>query len=130
MSFSSDIAGSIEKAQKAATAVFRGSALEILSGIIHRTPVKTGRLRGNWQATLNTMASGEVDGSGQRALSTANRVTSKAEITDSVYMVNNLPYAKAIEDGHSQNQAPRGMVKITIAEFKRIVANNANKAKR
>jgi len=129
MSFSSDIAGFTEKAQKAATAVFRGSALEIFSSIIRRTPVRTGRLRGNWQATLNTMASGDTEGTAQKALSTANRVTGKAEIVDSIYMVNNLPYADSIENGHSK-QAPAGMVRVTIAEFKYIVMRNAKKAKR
>ncbi|MNT90915.1 hypothetical protein D3C72_2319290 [compost metagenome] len=36
------------------------------------------------------------------------------------YLINNLPYAIPLEFGHS-NQAPNGMVRVTIARFQQIV---------
>lgn len=124
MSFSGDIKKWTEKTERAATFVFRGTALDIFSKVILRTPVKTGRLRGNWQCTLNVKASGETNGNARSAISKTKATTGKAKITDSIYLMNNLPYASVIENGSSK-QAPQGMVKVTITEFKRIVAENA-----
>ena len=128
MSFSDDIKRWKQKTIITADKIFRGTCFEIFSKIIKRTPVKTGRLRGNWQAELNRIPTGDVDTKGNAALSGAAQTTGKAKITDSVYLVNNLPYAGVIENGRS-NQAPAGMVKVTIAEFKSIVDKNARKNK-
>jgi len=67
-----------------------------------RTPVKTGRLRGNWQCSLNMPLSGEIETGGGVALSKAQSTTAGAKITDSIYLVNNLPYAQKIENGSSE----------------------------
>ena len=39
----------------------RTMALQGLNGVIYRTPVDTGRARGNWQTTVGEPASGSVD---------------------------------------------------------------------
>ena len=36
------------------------------------------------------------------------------------FFTNNLPYAAALENGHS-GQAPGGMVRVTVARFQQIV---------
>jgi len=53
---------------------------------------------------------------------------SKAKLGDSVYLVNNLPYAQKIEGGSSK-QAPVGMVKVTVAEYQKIINEIINKEK-
>jgi hypothetical protein len=145
MSFSGDIKKFNEKTEKAATNIFRGTALSLFGRIVYRTPVgntslwKTkyppkgyvgGRLRGGWQAQLNSSPSSikdKIDSGGSGTVSDASSVSGRAKLGDSIFFVNNLPYAKAIEDGHSKNQAPAGMVKVTILEFKRIVNQQARK---
>jgi len=129
MSFSKDIKKWTEKAEKAALFVFRGTALDIFSKVILRTPVDTGRARGNWQCSLNNPASGEVTGTGRSALGRAKSATGKAKVTDTIYLINNLPYIKKLEYGSSQ-QAPRGMVRVTISEFDRIAQAKAYQARR
>jgi len=146
MSFSTDIKNFNKRVEKAATKIFRGSALEIFSKVILRTPVGNpskwkskppkgyagGRLRGNWMASINSPASAvtdKTDKSGRASMARAKTATQTARLIDSIYLMNNLPYAKRVEDGWSQ-QAPEGMVKRTIAEFKRIVAKNAKRHKR
>ncbi len=124
MSFSNDIKKFNEKTQKAATNVFRGTALSLMNKIVLRTPVDTGRLRGNWFSSINR-ASNQVDGNGERYTST----TGKAKLSDSIFFVNNLPYAQVIEDGDG-NRPPHGMVKVTIAEFQQVVRQNARKARK
>lgn len=129
MSFKSDIAAWKVKVLKASDAVFRGTCLTIFGSIIRRTPIRIGRLAGNWQTELNTIPTGIVDGTGPgQSMAGAVRVMGRAKITDSAYLINNLPYAKAIEDGGS-TKAPAGMVKVTIAEFQRVVEENARKNK-
>lgn len=127
MSFVGDIGRFNDKALSAANKVFRGTALEIFAAVIRRTPVDTGRLIGNWQASLDSPKSGEVAATGEGAsIASATSATSTATIKNSLFMVNNLPYAKPIEEGHSK-KAPAGMVAVTIAEFRRILERNARK---
>ena len=123
MSFNSDIKKFNSRFDKAATNIFRGTALSLFGKVIQATPVDTGRLRGNWFASINR-ASKQVDGSAMGY----EGVVFKAKLGDSIYLVNNLPYAKVIEDGSSQ-QAPQGMVKGVVIEFNRVVKANARKYK-
>ena len=126
MKFSDQIKKFTDKAERAALYVFRGTSLDIFSKVILRTPVDTGRLRGNWQASLNVSSKDTTEST---KLPKPKKTTDKAKITDKLYLINNLPYAPIIEHGASQ-QAPLGMVKRTVAEFDRIVQANAYKAKK
>lgn len=123
MTFSVDVANWAEKAGKNIEQVKRGVALDMFSKVIVRSPVDTGRFRGNWQTTINGAASGELeklDPSGQDAINRANAVIASASGDSDIYMVNNLPYAQRLEFGWSQ-QAPSGMVRVTVSEFERAV---------
>lgn len=80
-----------------------------------------GRFRGNWQTDVNKPAIGEVntvDATGLSTLLNARLVSTSANIGDSLYFINNLPYAIPLENGWS-SQSPHGMVKRTVTEFKR-----------
>ena len=82
-----------------------------------------GRFRGNWQYGDNQIPEGElptIDPSGaatNSAIAGAVKVDASGKLH---YLVNNLPYARAIEDGHSQRQAPHGVVGLTVIEFQPI----------
>lgn len=128
MSFSDQIAAFNAKATKAATMVYRGTSFDLFSHIVKRTPVKTGRLRGNWQVGINTRVDGETNNSASQALSQGSRKINNAEIGQNIYITNNLPYAMAVENGSSQ-QAPSGMVRVTITEFQDLVKARARKNK-
>jgi len=127
MSFSSDIRRFSKKARRNAELTFRGTALGLFGKVIQRTPVDTGRLRGNWQTQVNTAPSDELDRKGAGpALRELQSVALRAKLGDSIYLVNNLPYAKPIEEGRS-DQAPQGMVRVTLLSFRRLVAAQARK---
>ena len=131
-SFKDQIRAFNKKAEKAADMVFRGTALDLFSSIVQRTPVDTGRLRGNWQVGINSPGVGALyaeDKGGSKAQKRAASGVKRAGIGDSIFITNNLPYAKAIEYGHSAKQAPNGMVRVTVAEFKQHVKRNARKAR-
>ncbi|UYA98770.1 hypothetical protein P9A53_gp26 [Xanthomonas phage vB_Xar_IVIA-DoCa6] len=106
--------------------VRRASVLELFKLVIFSTPVDTGRLRGNWQTTINSPASAAIDRldmGGGAAM--AEAVANLGSLTDVIWFTNNLPYAERIEyDGWSK-QAPEGMVRRHLASWKRIVAAKA-----
>lgn len=106
--------------------VRRASVLELFKLVIYSTPVDTGRLRGNWQTTINTPKWGVIgrDDTGG-AVALAEAMANLGSLVDVVWFTNNLPYAERIEyDGWSK-QAPEGMVRRHLASWQRIVAAKA-----
>ena len=127
MSFTSDLRAFSQTAINNTEQVFRGSAFGIIRQIIRRTPVDTGRLRGNWQSDINRPATSTLNRLGDSvSIAEALAVCNRAELSDSIYLTNNLPYALPIENG-SSTQAPRGMVKVTVLEFVRTVNQQASR---
>ena len=98
---------SLEEADKYIRATLLGSATRIIKS----TPVDTGRLRANWQSSLNSPKSGVINATGQSAsIADARSSLLKIEIGDDFYLVNNLDYAYKIE-------LQRGMIKTEIARL-------------
>jgi len=114
MSFSSDLRRSRENMTTRAEKMFRGKVLSVCNSIVRRTPKDTGRLQGNWQASINTPKSGEVDQT-RFDISAVQQTYTQLSNGDTAYFVNNLPYASKIERGSSK-QAPLGMMRISVLE--------------
>ena len=123
------------------------STIDLFSRIVKRTPVDTGRTRGNWQFQLGSPAKGIKDlldksGATVNANFRSDILGWNPEITG--YISNNVPWINKLEDGGYPNppkngtrkkdgsyeirsaggyskQAPKGMVKISVAEFSRIL---------
>jgi len=94
-------------------------AFDLFFGIVERTPVDTGRARGNWFLTTNSPSSAVVylDAKEKDSVPYPNPPdVSKITGRESVFIVNNLPYIEALEHGHSA-QAPTGMVALTMKEI-------------
>lgn len=97
----------------------RKIVLDMFSEVINMSPVDTGRFRGNWQVAVGDMPTGTVellDPSGAIVTARVQVVSGEVQPGDTVWMVNNLPYAQRLEDGYSQ-QAPGGMVKLTVQKY-------------
>jgi len=104
--------------------VTRMIGIEVLKRVILKTPVDTGRARGNWFVSIGAAsdaADGAEDKSGQRSINAGSAVITGLTKAQSIYLVNNLPYIGALENGHS-SQAPVGMVAVTIAEIEAFFA--------
>ena len=121
MSFASDLERFRKKATTRTETLIRATVLNVMSNIIRRTPVDTGYLRANWQANLNAIPSSSYVFEGKKK-PIAQTVESAADavgnmgIGDTVFFVNDAPYAVAIEMGHSRKQAPVGMMRISVME--------------
>ena len=88
--------------------------------IIDRTPVLSGHLKGNWQASIDSTETDEVprkskDGGFVKQL--VLDMLAKLKGDETFYFSNNAPYVLVIEyEGHSSVKAPEGMVRISLAE--------------
>lgn len=110
-----------EKVERVVTDVVQ----EVGSRLVIRSPVDTGRFRSNWFISRGGPMAGvtdKVDG----GLNGLDQLTGKA-VGTVFYIQNNLPYAWRLEMGYS-NQAPLGMVGITLAEFDAIVDGAGKRA--
>ncbi len=93
-----------------------------LVGLVMKSPVDTGRFRGNWMLSTTAPYSGPempADKSGQLTLARGDAELSRYRSREDypvLYFTNNLPYAGELERGHSL-QAPNGMVALTVAEI-------------
>jgi hypothetical protein len=102
----------------------RGTCIGMGSRIIKRSPVDTGRFRNNWQFSIDAPATGKDPG-GANQVELVN-VSNKMVPGNTFYMTNNLPYAERLEYGWSK-QAPKGMVRVTLGEYKQVIEEAAKK---
>ena len=72
--------------------------IEMFSGVVSDTRVKSGRLRGNWQIQENSPANGELDRKDKSGSIVNSEINDKATPSGKTYFVNNLPYAKVYEE--------------------------------
>ena len=99
-------------------AAARALALDLFSAIMVRSPVDTGRFRGNWQIDINSPAAAALDKFDKAGQETILAETAKLvgyRLGATIAMRNNVPYSVRLEYGYS-GQAPKGMVRITLAE--------------
>ncbi|MFZ2172398.1 MAG: hypothetical protein WAW61_22520 [Methylococcaceae bacterium] len=140
MSFTLDINKFIEKAGAQADLVPRRIVSGILRKVVLKSPVGNtanwkdqshlpkgyvgGRFRANWQVGVDTMPSGKVSGtdkSGSKTIAAGIAAIPEQAAGHVYYVQNNLPYAQALEDGHSTQSPPGNMVAGTVAEFESII---------
>jgi len=91
-------------------------ALAMLNEIVLRSPVDTGRFRGNNIVSVGApvyASSENLDPSGSETIQRGLSVMSGLEPYTQVYIQNNLPYATGLEDGHSK-QAPGGVYAVSF----------------
>lgn len=125
--FSKDITKWINITGISRDKVVRTLAFDALDGLLRRSPVDTGRFRGSWRIGVNQADVSVLpppkkeNGKKVRINTTAieNEQRAKAlglQYGTTVHISNSLPYAIALEDGHSQ-QYTTGVMKDTFTEL-------------
>lgn len=136
--FNADLAGIAAQIDVALATVVKKVTVEAFNSITELTPVDTGRARASWDVSLGAPSDFlPPDVSPEtRAERKKNKKPKKIEPTmaaaasaqegkafdaialidakQPVFIVSNLPYIEALEEGHSK-QAPAGMVRLTVA---------------
>ena len=129
--FSLDMRRSCNNAQMHMDNFVRGVMLTLAKKVVKRSPVGDatywqhpappgyvgGHFRGNWQYGFGSAPGGEVSDIDPDGDATLSKFDGINQIIGVHYIVNNLPYAQALEDGHSWHQAPFGMVGLAMAEI-------------
>lgn len=115
----------IKDIQNVPMKVVRGTLISMGGRIIKRSPVDTGRFRGNWQFTFNSPAMGQLANTSPPNAELMN-AANNLEAGTVFYMTNNLPYAERLEFGYS-SQAPAGMVRVTLQELEQVLQIEAGK---
>lgn len=90
--------------------------LLILRQLITVSPRDVGRFVSNWVVGLgsrNSRTVSFIDRSGQSALKAGEATLKRAKLFRNIFISNNLPYARRLNDGWSQ-QAPRNFVQRSI----------------
>lgn len=112
------------KTEEALNTTVRKITFAVFYNVVLGSPFDTGRFIGNWQVGLGVCPEGTLDifQTDKMAQADAGKaILSKAQAGGLIYIANNLPYAVALEYGHS-SQAPSGMVRITLANINAITS--------
>lgn len=115
----------IDNLEKWGEKVVRGTLLSLSSAVIKDTPVDTGRLRSNWIPSINAPKLIEAGTTSEAsAISDVASTTASVKFGDTFYLTNNLPYAVAIEYGHSK-RFPEGMLRRNVAKYAQAIREAA-----
>lgn len=128
--FALDLRRAIEAAKGQQEVAIKKIVIDFFSDVIAKSPVDTGRFRGNWQCGINSRPTGTVSDvdktpAGSAGGNTVTQMAVKVLTANGVkefWLVNNLPYAGVLEYGRANGQpgsqqAPAGMVRISLAAF-------------
>lgn len=134
--FAANISAFVKKANGNMDKVVRKIVFDIGTKIVMRSPVGDGdywkspppagyvggRFRANWQYGYGAIPSGDLPDIDKTGGASTLRIAAGMKTSPTAgihYLVNNLPYAKRLEEGWS-TQAPAGMVALTAVEFQSI----------
>lgn len=138
MSFTVDLSSFVRKTNDKLESTVKRIVAGVAESVIEMSPVGDasywkspppkgylgGRFRGNWDYGFNSIPGAQYENIDPTGAASMGRVTGglsgKTAVGNVHYIINSLPYAKALEDGWSR-QAPQGMVGLTVLRFQQIV---------
>ena len=119
MSFDSDIKRFSKNTGVAIDEAVRKIAFDAFRMVTKKTPVDTGRAKGNWNVSVDSVNSSineEATSTGKGRPGHAPDIK-KGDGLKPIFITNSLDYIEDLENGTSQ-QAPHGMVAITVNEIR------------
>ena len=123
MSFGQDLNRFTVKVIEASEEKIRNNLLDFTKNVIIQTPPDTGRLRGNWQSSINQAKLAQLDtkqqGANGAASDEAQKTIAQFELGDIFFFTNNLPYARVVEFGLYPNPPKKGTGK-TVGGFSKL----------
>lgn len=126
--WSLDLSKYAEKQKVEIKEVRRAFAFALYSSIVEKTPVDTGRARGNWNISVGSPDESTSNSTGTKFSSPKSLPEPNGD--ESIFITNNLPYITKLEyggypdppkkdggktSGGFSKQAPNGMVGVTLA---------------
>lgn len=106
---------------------------DIYSGMDAPEGYTGGHFRANWNHGIGEMPLTQFEDIDKTTSTSDKRIEASIKSSNAYavhFIVNNLPYSIALENGHSWHQAPFGMVGLTVVEFGGIVREAAQEVNR
>ena len=94
--------------------IMRKVSLDVLRGLTNVSPVDQGTFRANWMTAIGAPSLLVTADTDNNAVARGAAVLASLPPFSVVYLTNNLPYARRLEDGYSQ-KAPAGVVQVSVA---------------
>ena len=121
MGFADDLRAFARGSEERANDVVRGAVMTLVTKIVMRSPVDTGRFRGNWQVTVGApplYSVDRLDKNGSPTISIAQAAIPEHPAGQVFYIANNVYYGVYLEQGWSP-QAPgtAAIVGRSVMEF-------------
>lgn len=132
MSLASDLRRFAQRSNQKMETVIKSSLIRVGSSIVVKSPVDTGRFKNNWLSaygTINTTVTQSVDPSGSAAIGRLTEKAAGVKVGETFYFTNSLPYAERLEYEGWSEQAKAGMVRVSVASWESIVAEEVAKAR-
>lgn len=123
MGFAADVEKFTIKAKLKSELLVRKVVIDVASELIKLSPVDTGMFRANWfiaNGDATTETTRTPDRTGLVAIGRAHLAANYIKGGGITTIFNNMPYGMRLEFGWSQ-QAPAGMVRITVTRWQSIV---------
>jgi len=133
MGFGEDLRKLIEKRKGDVNRVVRGTAIDLMAGMVEKTPVDLGHLAGNWQCGIGALNPDTSSPPGSDAVARTREALSTWKYGQPIYLTNSMAYAYTVEYGlfgkppgsangpktvgGYSSQAQQGMVRLTAQEF-------------
>lgn len=116
----------MSRAKKVAIEIARASAISAGSQVEFRSPVDSGRFRGTWNTSIGGIDESMVQ---HDSIAILFDVAEGLKAGQTIFFTNPLPYGPRLEYEAWSEQAPQGMVGITVAQWSQIVSKEARAAK-
>lgn len=132
MSLATDLQRIAQRNKAKMVKVAQNSLMRIGGKIVLMSPVDTGRFRANWLSAYgapNDSFNDKLFDQGGGAINNLKAAINVLDTGQFFYFTNSLPYAERLEYGWSQ-QAPGGMVRVSVASWQSIVEDEIRKAAR
>lgn len=132
MSLASDLRRFAQRSNQKMEAVIKSSLVRVGTSIVVKSPVDTGRFKNNWLSaygTVDTSVTQSVDPSGSESIGRLKLEAQGIKIGEVFYFTNSLPYAARLEYEGWSEQAKAGMVRVSVAAWESIVADEVSKAR-
>lgn len=127
--FRANFAKVISRANVKPHTLIKKVTFDLARSLIARSPVDTGRFKNNWMPGEGTVNTSLTDSTTGDALGKIGAAVGGWNVGKGVfYISNSLPYARRLEYGWS-DQAPQGMVRLTVQRFKDHVRKAAEEMK-
>lgn len=132
MSLSADLAKIAARNKAKLLKVAQNSLMRVGGSIVLKSPVDTGRFRANWMSAYGGIDSSTTDAVSTSGAESIGRLDAKLNglaVGQLFYFTNSLPYAQRLEYDAWSQQAPAGMVRLSVANWQTIVAEEVKRVK-